>query len=66
MSATSRTRRPVAGHGQLSRPSAWGQLLKILGIAKLPPDATINFFLFGDPGSTGSLGWYAAYIAKDA
>ncbi|WP_295034158.1 LCP family protein [uncultured Microbacterium sp.] len=33
MSATSRTRRPVAGHGQLSRPSAWGQLLKILGIA---------------------------------
>ena len=40
--------------------------LKILGIAKLPPDATINFFLFGDPGSTGSLGWYAAYIAKDS
>lgn len=35
--------------------------LKILGIAKLPPDATINFFLFGDPGSTAGLGWYAAY-----
>lgn len=33
MSATSRTRRPVAGHGQLRRPSAWSQLLKIVGIA---------------------------------
>jgi hypothetical protein len=38
--------------------------VKILGIAKLPPNATINFFLFGDPGSTGSLGWYAAYNAS--
>ena len=37
--------------------------LKILGIVKLPPDSSINFFLFGDPGGTGSLGWYAAYIA---
>jgi len=37
--------------------------IKILGIAKLPPDATIRFFLFGDPNNTGSLGWYAAYIA---
>lgn len=36
--------------------------LKFLGIVKLPPSATINFFLFGDPGGTGSLGWYAAYI----
>ena len=35
--------------------------LKILGIEKLPPGATINFFLFGDPGGTGSLGWYAGY-----
>ncbi|HVZ37956.1 MAG TPA: hypothetical protein VHI13_01670 [Candidatus Kapabacteria bacterium] len=35
--------------------------LKFLGIVKLPPGATINFFLFGDPNSTGSLGWYAAY-----
>ncbi|MHA1598416.1 MAG: hypothetical protein ACTSV1_06800, partial [Alphaproteobacteria bacterium] len=35
--------------------------LKFLGIAKLPPGGTINFFLFGDPASTGSLGWYAAY-----
>ncbi|MDR6866577.1 LCP family protein required for cell wall assembly [Microbacterium resistens] len=33
MSANSRTRRPVAGHGQLHRPSAWGQLLKIIGVA---------------------------------
>jgi hypothetical protein len=36
--------------------------LKLLGIVKLPPGATINFFLFGDPGGTGSLGWYAAYV----
>ncbi|MBB4952052.1 hypothetical protein H4S14_000094 [Agrobacterium vitis] len=35
--------------------------LKILGIAKLPPDGSINFFLFGDPGSSSSPGWYAAY-----
>ncbi|HEV2757120.1 MAG TPA: hypothetical protein VG318_15240 [Actinomycetota bacterium] len=40
--------------------------LKVFGVAKLPPDATIQFFLFGDPGSTGSLGWYAAYVADDA
>jgi len=38
--------------------------IKIFGIAKLPPDATIQFFLFGDPNSTGSLGWYAAYVAN--
>lgn len=37
--------------------------VKIFGIVKLPPDATIQFFLFGDPNSTGSLGWYAAYVA---
>ncbi|HKP86430.1 MAG TPA: hypothetical protein VJZ26_10050 [Blastocatellia bacterium] len=37
--------------------------LKIFGIVKLPPDATIQFFLFGDPRTTGSLGWYAAYVA---
>lgn len=37
--------------------------IKIFGIAKLPPDANIQFFLFGDPNSTGSLGWYAAYVA---
>ncbi len=36
--------------------------IKILGIAKLPPGATIQFFLFGDPSNTGSLGWYAAYV----
>lgn len=36
--------------------------LKFLGIAKLPPGATINFFLFGDPAGNGSLGWYAAYM----
>lgn len=37
--------------------------IRIFGIAKLPPSATIRFFLFGDPGSTGSLAWYAAYVA---
>lgn len=37
--------------------------IKVFGIVKLPPDATIQFFLFGDPNSTGSLGWYAAYVA---
>ncbi|OIN45259.1 hypothetical protein BLL37_31175 [Pseudomonas azotoformans] len=36
--------------------------LTFLGIVKLPPGATINFFLFGDPAGTGSLGWYAAYV----
>lgn len=39
--------------------------VKILGIAKLPPGATIQFFLFGDPESSGSLGWYAAYNKDD-
>ncbi|OZB85029.1 LCP family protein [Microbacterium sp. 13-71-7] len=28
-----RSRRPVAGHGQLRRPTAWSQLMKMLGIA---------------------------------
>lgn len=36
--------------------------IKVLGIAKLPPGATLQFFLFGDPQSSGSLGWYAAYV----
>ncbi len=35
--------------------------LTFLGIAKLPQGSTIDFFLFGDPGGVGSLGWYAAY-----
>ncbi|MGB2983527.1 MAG: hypothetical protein WBC63_06670 [Candidatus Bipolaricaulia bacterium] len=35
--------------------------LKFLGFLKLPPGATINFFLFGDPTGKGSLGWYAVY-----
>jgi|GEM_PF-494116 len=39
--------------------------LKIFGIVKLPPSANIQFFLFGDPNATGSLGWYAAYVADD-
>ncbi|NPU13079.1 hypothetical protein HL666_20115 [Bradyrhizobium sp. 83002] len=39
--------------------------IKIFGIAKLPPSANIQFFLFGDPDNTGSLGWYAAYVADD-
>ncbi|PXW50769.1 hypothetical protein [Methylobacterium sp. B4] len=39
--------------------------IKIFGIVKLPPSANIQFFLFGDPNSSGSLGWYAAYVADD-
>jgi hypothetical protein len=35
--------------------------LKFLGVAKLPPGATIDFFLFGALQASGSLGWYAAY-----
>ncbi len=38
--------------------------LKFLGIAKLPPDGYINFFIFGNPEANGkqeNLGWYAAY-----
>jgi hypothetical protein len=38
--------------------------ISILGIAKLPSNATINFFLFGDPKGDGSLAWYAAYQAS--
>ena len=40
--------------------------LKIFGIAKLPPGATIQMFIFGQPGGTGSMGWYAAYVADPA
>ena len=39
--------------------------IKIFGIVKLQPSANIQFFLFGDPNSSGSLGWYAAYVADD-
>jgi hypothetical protein len=39
--------------------------LKLFGMVKLPPSANIQFFLFGDPDNTGSLGWYAAYVADD-
>jgi hypothetical protein len=39
--------------------------IKIFGIVKLPPSANIQFFLFGDPSNSGSLGWYAAYVADD-
>jgi hypothetical protein len=39
--------------------------IKIFGIIKLPPSANIQFFLFGDPNHSGSLGWYAAYVADD-
>lgn len=35
--------------------------LTFLGLVKLPKDP-INFFLFGDPSGSGSLGWYAAYV----
>jgi hypothetical protein len=37
--------------------------LTFLGILKLP-SSPINFFLFGDPSGSGSLGWYAAYIEQ--
>jgi hypothetical protein len=37
--------------------------LTFLGIVKLP-SSPINFFLFGDPSGSGSLGWYAAYIEQ--
>lgn len=40
--------------------------IKILGFVKLPPSATIQFFLFGDPEGSGSLGWWASYIQDDA
>ncbi|MFJ4166079.1 LCP family protein [Microbacterium sp. NPDC089698] len=30
-----RSRRPVAGHGQLRRPTAWSQLMKMLGITAI-------------------------------
>lgn len=39
--------------------------IRFLGIAKLPPGATISFYLFGNPepgGSKDTLGWYAAYV----
>ena len=38
--------------------------LKFLGIAKLPSNGYINFFIFGNPNADGkkeNLGWYAAY-----
>jgi hypothetical protein len=41
--------------------------LKFL-IAKIPPGATIDFLLFGDPtqqSSQSSMGWYAAYNKKE-
>jgi len=40
--------------------------LSFLGVVKLPPSATIDMFLFGDPGGTGSLGWYAAYVENSS
>ncbi|MDQ3933511.1 MAG: hypothetical protein M3340_02645, partial [Actinomycetota bacterium] len=38
-----------------------GMGLKFLGVAKLPPGATIDLFLFGALEDGGSLGWYAGY-----
>lgn len=47
--------------------------LKFLGIVKLPPDANISCYIFGNPQNqtrSGSLAWYAAYVqntsAKEA
>jgi hypothetical protein len=40
-----------------------GMTLKVMG-KTLPPGATFDFFLFGDPAAAGgvtSLGWYGAY-----
>lgn len=39
--------------------------LKFLGIVKLPPDANISCYIFGNPQNqtrSGSLAWYAAYV----
>jgi len=60
-------RQAVAGHtGQMAFVLQLRNVgIKFLGIAKLPPGATINFFLFGALKGGGSLGWYAAY-RKDA
>ncbi|WP_118132978.1 hypothetical protein [Oceanicella sp. SM1341] len=35
--------------------------LSFMGLANLPSGATMNFFLFGEPSGSGSLGWFAAY-----
>lgn len=52
--------------GGATEPSFSIQLSNIgatfLGIMKIP-DGTIQFFLFGDPSGSGSVGWYAAYKA---
>jgi len=40
--------------------------LKFLGFFKLPPNASIDLFLFGDPAGTGSPGWYGAYVENTA
>ncbi|HEV3158268.1 MAG TPA: hypothetical protein VGZ00_13065 [Candidatus Baltobacteraceae bacterium] len=54
---------PIKGHAEKAYNLRLNNIgLTFLGIAKLPPGATINFFLFGDPEGIGSLGWYAAYI----
>lgn len=54
---------PVAGGGAKAFTLKLGNIgLKVLGVAKLPPSATIDMYLFGDPKADGSLGWYAAYV----
>ena len=39
--------------------------LKFLGLLKIPPNAAISFYLFGNPkneGKSSGLGWYTTYI----
>jgi len=58
---------PVAGSGERGFTLRLNDVgLTFLGVAKLPPGATIDFFLFGPPGGTGSVGWYAAYVKDPA
>jgi hypothetical protein len=58
---------PVAGSDETAFTLCLGNIsLSFLGIAKLPSSASIDMYLFGDPGGAGSLGWYAAYVENPA
>jgi len=58
---------PVAGSSDTAFTLCLGNIaLSFLGIAKLPSSASIDMYLFGDPGGAGSLGWYAAYVETPA
>jgi hypothetical protein len=38
-----------------------GMTLKFLS-KSLPPGASFDFYLFGDPNGSNKLGWYGAYV----